>query len=143
MENKKQTIWRVHVEKLAEDVWEALRRDPSLNAHCSTFTAAVVDVAKETFNVVEEPERLISDELREKILNDQVFLKEFAVNNFMYDGLEYDHAQGLLGDLIDADLIDEYSCHGCDQAVIAELKATGKFGGAVYDDLHGGEEEDN
>lgn len=78
----------------------------------------------------EVPPRTISDELREKILNDTDFLRQFAHTNFMYDGLEYDHARHLLGDDSDDTLCDDYSTYGGqDEEIVAELKKLGKWSG--------------
>ena len=93
--------------------------------------------------VLEPAPRTISDELRNRILKDQDFLKDFAVSNFMYDGLEYDHAAALLGEVSDDDLCDEYCCHGGDEEIVAELKKVGKYGGEMFEKLGLGENKEN
>jgi hypothetical protein len=82
---------------------------------------------KADYCIQEIPPRTISDELRDKMLNDAHFLKDFALNCFMGDGLEYDHAADLLGQVSDDELCDEYAVNGCRRDIAEELQKLGKW----------------
>jgi hypothetical protein len=51
---------------------------------------------------------LIPQEIREKILEDQNFLRDYANMTFTGDGLEYDHAAELLVNVDDGYLLECY-----------------------------------
>jgi hypothetical protein len=58
--------------------------------------------------LVELPIKILSDELREKILSDQDFLFDYAHTTFTGDGMEQEHAAELLSDEEDVFIVDNY-----------------------------------
>jgi hypothetical protein len=112
----KQMIWNVHVEKLAEDLWSRMSGystfdpicDKSLNddwrGDKELLFVLLSAAAKETFNVVDEPLRLFTDEQRAKVM-EKVDLAEYASISICGDGLEIDRAMQDFEEMCDLDVV--------------------------------------
>lgn len=82
--------------------------------------------------LVELPKVILSKELRDKILSDEDFLRSYALNTFMGDGLEYDHAGQLLEDEGDEFIVESYlNLSGSDDEIINELRKYPEFAGQI------------
>jgi hypothetical protein len=63
---------------------------------------------EEAVELVELPEKILSDELRNKVLLDQAFLWDYAHTALCGDGMEYDTARKDLEGLDDQFIIESY-----------------------------------
>ena len=95
--------------------------------------------------LVELPEKFLSDELREKILSDQDFLWDYAHVALVGDGMEYDTARRDLDGMDDLFIAESYLASNRDNDdLIPELRQYPQLTGQIESfDRQNAEEEEN